>query len=350
MMRQGGNDQIRRFFRKLEIENSPIQLLYCTKGAQHYRERLKERVDKILSGEIVYEKRVVVSTHSQSAKQDRPPRGGSNGGDHAVIDTLTIVFKEGPMGLTLTKDHKEMAVVSKLVPGGPAQSSGVRVGDYVAGVSGRSVERYDEIMQMVPHLPRPITIKFSRCMQQVPKLNAQSLLGHFHGSRSEPSLFKSAQADSVMENLTGESTSNESRTNSRDSNSGGTVSISRSGTKTLDDPPITPRMKMRSDAKASPRCGSLSDGEEGGALSAMNKTRPSPRSRSRKELEGLPPKTPGGGREVLNLTTQFAGATIEPVTSIADRQQSTPPPFILEVSIAQDLIVISDLTLSPAPS
>lgn len=47
MMRQGGNGQIREFYQKLQIENSPITILYSTKGANHYRDRLKERSDKV---------------------------------------------------------------------------------------------------------------------------------------------------------------------------------------------------------------------------------------------------------------------------------------------------------------
>ena len=49
MMRQGGNGQIREFYKKLQIENSPITILYSTKGANHYRDRLKERADKVIS-------------------------------------------------------------------------------------------------------------------------------------------------------------------------------------------------------------------------------------------------------------------------------------------------------------
>ena len=30
-MRQGGNGQVRNFFSKIEIVNSPVQTLYCTK-------------------------------------------------------------------------------------------------------------------------------------------------------------------------------------------------------------------------------------------------------------------------------------------------------------------------------
>lgn len=48
MMRQGGNGQIREFYKKLQIENSPITILYSTKGANHYRDRLKERADKVI--------------------------------------------------------------------------------------------------------------------------------------------------------------------------------------------------------------------------------------------------------------------------------------------------------------
>ena len=47
MMRQGGNGQIREFYKKLQIENSPITILYSTKGADHYRDRLRERADKV---------------------------------------------------------------------------------------------------------------------------------------------------------------------------------------------------------------------------------------------------------------------------------------------------------------
>ena len=43
--------------RRLQIENSPITTLYSTKGATHYRNKLKERVEKVLSGEISSERK-----------------------------------------------------------------------------------------------------------------------------------------------------------------------------------------------------------------------------------------------------------------------------------------------------
>jgi ADP-ribosylation factor GTPase-activating protein 1 len=49
IMRQGGNSQIRSFFAKMNIENSPIETLYRTKAAKYYREKLKERAEKVIT-------------------------------------------------------------------------------------------------------------------------------------------------------------------------------------------------------------------------------------------------------------------------------------------------------------
>ena len=127
MMRQGGNQQIRRFFQKIEIENSPILTLYCTKGASHYRERLRERVEKIMSGEIKSEKRIVHNSAKEptilasTSLKSSIPNGihtPSNISMSTRIENFRIMFADGPMGMTLTKDSKEMALVSKLIPGG----------------------------------------------------------------------------------------------------------------------------------------------------------------------------------------------------------------------------------------
>ena len=174
MMRQGGNNQIRRFFEKLEIENSPIQALYCTKGANHYRERLRERVDKIMSGEIKSERRVSSgSPDKKTLKSDDDTVSKINSSPTTDIksDVFKILFGEGAMGMTLTKDSKERASVSKLVPAGPAQANGVKIGDYIIGVAGKSVNNYEEIMHMIPCMSRPLEIQFSR----ITKLNNKVL-------------------------------------------------------------------------------------------------------------------------------------------------------------------------------
>lgn len=62
MMRQGGNGQIREFYQKLQIENSPITILYSTKGASHYRDRLKERSEKVGLQYILHKRlRIIIS-------------------------------------------------------------------------------------------------------------------------------------------------------------------------------------------------------------------------------------------------------------------------------------------------
>ena len=246
MMRQGGNDQIRRFFRKLDMDTSgSINSIYCSKAADHYRLRLKERVAKILSGELNPGKLTNPSrkksiqnhahtrhysevdphlsfnrhnfthnipeaasrsqsdlslltsasvataagsvpqvTESLSEKgptrrsvEGKPPYTGSinrsssaslRGQQGAVGGSIVeVVFGSGAMGLTLTKDPHLGALVSRLVPGGAAETGGVLVGDIVAGLSsagmpGTYVRDYDEIMHMIPCLGRPINIQFLR--------------------------------------------------------------------------------------------------------------------------------------------------------------------------------------------
>jgi hypothetical protein len=159
-MRQGGNHQIRDFFEKLKIENSPIEVLYQTKAAGHYREKLKDHVMLVLNGTIPRQiqsskKRIKSSSNSKSflTSDDlkSPPTVNSE-----------YTFLQGPMGLTLERDYRDRAVVSRLVPGGPAQAKGICIGDIVEGIAGRRVRNYDELMHMIPLMPRPLQILFSR--------------------------------------------------------------------------------------------------------------------------------------------------------------------------------------------
>lgn len=161
MMKQGGNAQIRRFFKRLEIDNSPLQTLYCTKAAEHYREKLRERVDKVLSGEIVSEKRSksekMKIQHPTSPPLPPPPPSKS-----ITANVITARFGAGPMGMTLTKDYRDQAYISKLVPGGQAQQQGIKVGDIVISVAGKTMGSYDEIMHMIPLMPRPLELVLTR--------------------------------------------------------------------------------------------------------------------------------------------------------------------------------------------
>ena len=174
MIRQGGNEQIKRFFRKLEIENYPLQTLYCSKGANHYREKLKEKVHKIMSGEIKSEPRHVRTHHpshrnakSQSSlselMRNNPNSTLNKQQQHKPsIEIYSVSFQDGPMGMTISKDFNSRALVSKLVPNGPAELSGVSVGDHITGIAKKRIEIYDEIMHMIPCMNRPILVQFTR--------------------------------------------------------------------------------------------------------------------------------------------------------------------------------------------
>jgi hypothetical protein len=181
MVKQGGNDQIKRFFRKLEIENSPIQTLYCSKGANHYRERLKERVAKILSGEIKSEPRHVTSHHIHRTAKSQSAMGEVGRNDPSrrrrpSVQVYSVSFNEGPMGMTISKDFGGRALVSRLVPCGPAETSGVAVGDHISGIARKRLDSYDEIMHMIPCMTRPLVIQFTRTITNGHHQSAHSSL------------------------------------------------------------------------------------------------------------------------------------------------------------------------------
>lgn len=194
MMKQGGNSQIRRFFKKIGIDNTPIQTLYCTKAAEHYREKLKERVDKIASGEIVMERKV--SSERLTKRTISNDSAGMSKGPSVQHHVITAKFGPGPMGMTLTKDYRDHAIVSRLVPGGPAQQQGVKVGDIAIGIAGKTLGSYDEIMHMIPLMPRPLDVRFSReksVNDQSPRHDSGSSSSAtatgIITSRSDPALF-----------------------------------------------------------------------------------------------------------------------------------------------------------------
>jgi hypothetical protein len=206
MVRQGGNEQIKKFFRKLEIENSPIQTLYCSKGANHYRERLKERVNQIMAGEIKSEPRHTGSHNrhrnakSQSALGELIGKDGNstNGARRKPsIELYHVSFGEGPMGMTISKDFNARALVSKLVPGGAAEQSGVGVGDHIAGIAKKRMENYDEIMHMIPCMKRPIMIHFARQTGS----HHVNIGGGVEGDVSTPGKNRSLHGSKSMANL-----------------------------------------------------------------------------------------------------------------------------------------------------
>jgi len=215
MMRQGGNEQIKRFFRKLEIENSPVKTLYCSKGANHYRERLKEKVGKIMSGELKSESRVIPhssrhrNTRSQSAIAELMLNGaksepGSLNAEKrkSSFEQYHVSFGEGPMGMTISKDFGGRALVSKLVTGGPAERSGVGIGDHISGVAKKRLDDYDEIMHMIPCLARPIAIQFTRRVESHYHMHANGTNGaHLVVEPTSPGMNRSMHGSKSMANM-----------------------------------------------------------------------------------------------------------------------------------------------------
>lgn len=192
MMRQGGNGQIKRYFRKMEIDQSTIYTLYASKVSDHYRQLLKERVGKVLSGEILATRRLTrkvdrsaSDTALRRASEDNyyRDRVGSS------LEAHDVVFSTGPMGMTIANDHMHRAVVSKVVIDGPADHAGVLVGDCITSIDGISTEDYEHVMQLIINGPRPISLRFSRLVRQTQQRQQQHQRQQQQISRSRSLLF-----------------------------------------------------------------------------------------------------------------------------------------------------------------
>ncbi|CAN0022966.1 unnamed protein product [Ectocarpus sp. 13 AM-2016] len=72
----------------------------------------------------------------------------------------TVVFPAGGMGLTLTKEMSGGCSVTKVVPGGVADSRGVALGQRVCAVNGQPSGTYEHTMAVIGGSPRPISITF----------------------------------------------------------------------------------------------------------------------------------------------------------------------------------------------
>lgn len=167
-MRQGGNGQIKRYFRKMEIDQSTIYTLYASKVSDHYRQLLKERVLKVLSGEIRATRRLTKKVDRSASDTALRRASEDNYRDRvgSSFEALDVVFSIGPMGMTIANDHMHRAVVSKVVIDGPADHAGVLVGDCITSIDGTSTEDYEHVMQLIMNGPRPISLRFSRLVRQ----------------------------------------------------------------------------------------------------------------------------------------------------------------------------------------
>lgn len=77
----------------------------------------------------------------------------------------SVVFGEGPMGLTLSKVEGGRALVTSVAPAGQAVLGGVRVGDALVSLDHQAMALYDLVMARLPSLPRPLVVGFRRRME-----------------------------------------------------------------------------------------------------------------------------------------------------------------------------------------
>ena len=186
MMRQGGNGQIKRYFRKMEIDQSTIYTLYASKVSDHYRQLLKERVLKVMSGEIRATRRLTKKVDRSASDTALRKESKDNYRDRvgSSFEALDVVFSTGPMGMTIANDHMHRAVVSKVVIDGPADHAGVLIGDCITSIDGKSTEDYEHVMQLIMNGPRPISLRFSRLVRQSQQQQQQQQQQQISRSRS----------------------------------------------------------------------------------------------------------------------------------------------------------------------
>ena len=177
MMRQGGNGQIKRYFRKMEIDQSTIYTLYASKVSDHYRQLLKERVLKVMSGEIRATRRLMKKVDRSASDTALRKASEDNYRDRvgSSFEALDVLFSTGPMGMTIANDHMHRAVVSKVVIDGPADHAGVLIGDCITSIDGKSAEDYEHVMQLIMNGPRPISLRFSRLVRQSQQQQQQQI-------------------------------------------------------------------------------------------------------------------------------------------------------------------------------
>lgn len=150
----GGNRQLKSFFERQRIENSAPNVLYRTKQAAYYREQLAAQVNETLG-----KRKIMLS---------QPEKTGP------VLD-FDVEIRTESLGASLTRalpppgqvpiqqsGNGSMPLVTRVKSNSVAASAGLRVGDYVVAMNGRSVVDYDEFVSLFPRTPRPLRLTVRR--------------------------------------------------------------------------------------------------------------------------------------------------------------------------------------------
>jgi hypothetical protein len=181
-MKQGGNTRLRDFFRAQNSEHSSIENRYQSTAAEIYRSKLKEVV--------------------QNSLLSNPPSISSLD----LVDSITIecTFLGGPMGMTLMKDLNSRAIVSRVVTDGQAFQRGVCVGDVLESIGGKKPSSYEELMDLILLLARPIQVQFLRLRPihfSPSPSSSPSLLDYLALSQSRPQSLRLDSTDAPSLNL-----------------------------------------------------------------------------------------------------------------------------------------------------
>lgn len=107
-MKYGGNRKLIKYFEKLNWTNRTIVGYYDTEEFSIYRNRLRQRVHHVMTGNLM-----------QPTISKVPPTAFD---PECFLDmhiqVISIDFSVGPIGLTVIRGSKNLACVSHIVPEG----------------------------------------------------------------------------------------------------------------------------------------------------------------------------------------------------------------------------------------
>ncbi|KAJ8599166.1 hypothetical protein CTAYLR_008566 [Chrysophaeum taylorii] len=160
----GGNKQLKLFFRRQRIENSSIEVLYKTKQAAYYRDQLALQVEQTLA-----------KRRAETSKPPPPLKRSSSSSRTLRAEDFDVEVTTASLGASLTRalpppgvaplaphGNGSMALVTRVKSDGLAARAGVKIGDYVVAMNGRSVADYDEFVSLFPRCPRPLRLTVRR--------------------------------------------------------------------------------------------------------------------------------------------------------------------------------------------
>lgn len=158
MLRQGGNQKIRDYLRRMnvgdpDIDGCSIVELYQSEAAEHYRQRLRERVRHLLS------QTPISFTNIPNTLQEFRANGADSKKKYLLH---SVVFSEQTLGMRLSKRSNNSAVVSRISTDGYAERRGVTIGDTVWAVNDVIIDDYTEILSRISSSARPLKISFYR--------------------------------------------------------------------------------------------------------------------------------------------------------------------------------------------